>query len=217
MLKNLFEVSTAPNSLGNKFRQKRIQHFKNLIANLPRPINILDVGGNEMFWENASFANNDDYRITILNLTQNPTKYSNLVSVSGNALDLSQYGQNEFDVVFSNSVIEHVYTKENQIKMANEIMRVGRTFYVQTPYKHFFVEAHYILPFIQYAGKKTQYFILTKTPLSRMKKWDKTHAKNYTEEIRLLTKKEMKEFFPEAKFFNEKFLGMTKSITAYHF
>ena len=215
MLKSLFEVSTAPNSFGNKFRQKRIKHFKDKIRDYPKPLKILDVGGNEAFWENAGFGDNSDYEITILNFEKIPIKYANFVSVSGNALDLKEYEDHSFDIVFSNSVIEHVYNKENQIKMAEEIRRVGKNYYVQTPNKHFIIEAHYMLPFIQYLGKNTQYFILTKTPLSRMHRWDKTHARNYTNEIRLLTLKEMQELFPQASMFKEKFLGMTKSFTAF--
>lgn len=215
MLRKIFGVSTTPDSFGNKFRQNRIKHFKKIFENHSKPIKILDVGGNEEFWENANLGNNMDYLITILNLNIIPVKYSNFISVKGNALDLKEYNNNEFDIVFSNSVIEHVFTKENQVKMANEIIRVGEKLYVQTPYKHFFIEAHYMLPFIQYFSKKNQYNILTKTKLSRMKKWDENHAKEYTNEIRLLTIKEMRGLFPDAKIFKERILGMTKSITAY--
>ena len=43
-----------------------------------------------------------------------------------------------YDVVHSNSVIEHLYNFENQKKMASEIMRVGKKYIVQTPNKYFF-------------------------------------------------------------------------------
>ena len=76
--------------------------------------------------------------------------------------------------------------KENQVKMANEIMRVGKKYFVQTPNKYFFIEPHYLLPFFNFCPDKIKYFILTKTKLSRLRKWDHDFAKQYIEEIRLL-------------------------------
>jgi len=62
-----------------------------------------------------------------------------------------------------------------------------------------------------------KYFILTKTKLSRLKKWDQEFAKQYIEEIRLLSEKEMKILFPKSKIYYEKFFGMNKSFTAHNF
>ena len=100
--------------------------------------------------------------------------------------------------------------------MAGEVLRIGKNHIIQTPNKYFFIEPHYIIPFFQFYPKKIQFEILTKTRLSRLKKWDKKFAKQYLEEIRLLTLKEMKEIFPGSKIFKEKFLGISKSFTAHN-
>ena len=191
--KNIFGVSTEQESLGNKFRQKRMQFFKTSLKGLNRPLRILDVGGNEGFWVNAGFHTESDIQITILNLTKAKVQYPNFESVIGDATELSQYEDKVFDIAFSNSVIEHLYNKENQIKMANEIIRVGKYHFVQTPNKYFFMEPHYLLPFFQFLPKKLRYFILTKTKLSRNMKWNEKAAKQYLEEIRLISNKEYKE------------------------
>ena len=86
----------------------------------------------------------------------------------------------------------------------------------KTPNKYFFVEPHYIFPFFQYLPSKIQYKILTKTKLSRLRKWDKKFARQYLKEIRLLTLNELKEIFPGSKIYQEKFFGMSKSFTAYN-
>ena len=52
-----------------------------------------------------------------------------------------------YDIVHSNSVIEHLYNFENQKKMASEIIRVGQKYIVQTPNKYFFLEPHYLASF----------------------------------------------------------------------
>jgi len=121
-------------SLALKVRKQRFQIFKDLIDALPRPLRILDVGGTEVFWEIMGFAGCHDFEIVILNIIDYlKTSYDNLTYVKGDARDLSPFKDNEFDVVFSNSVIEHVGSYQDQEKMALEIQRVGKVFFVQTP------------------------------------------------------------------------------------
>jgi len=215
-LKNIFAVSTESKSLGNKFRQKRMRFFRKRMNRLRMPLKILDVGGNESFWVNAEMHNKKNVEIVILNQHKTETHYPNIKSAQGDARKLTQYNDGSFDVVFSNSVIEHLYTKKNQKKMADEIQRVGRYHFVQTPNKYFIIEPHYLLPWFQFLPKSLRYFILTRTPLSRLKKWDKAHAKQYLEEIRLISCQEMKELFPESKIYVERFMGLRKSFTAHN-
>lgn len=152
----------------------------------------------------------------MLNLSAEEVHIKGLSSIAGDATDLSQFTEKSFDLVFSNSVIEHLYTWENQVKMAKETIRVGKKYFVQTPNRHFFMEAHYSLPLVQYLPKNLTKYILTKTKLSRGNKWDPKDAQQYLDEIRLLSKKEMKMLFPTATIYKEKFMGMVKSYSAHN-
>jgi Methyltransferase domain len=49
-----------------------------------------------------------------------------------------------YDIAHSNSVIEHVGSWERQKQFASEIRRVGKSFWVQTPAREFFIEPHYL-------------------------------------------------------------------------
>jgi 2-polyprenyl-3-methyl-5-hydroxy-6-metoxy-1,4-benzoquinol methylase len=129
---------------------------------------------------------------------------------------MGEFADGSFDLVFSNSVIEHLYTFENQAKMADEVQRVGKSYFVQTPNRYFPVEAHYAIPLAQYLPKGLVFFLLTKTPLSRLKRWDPNAARQYLDEIRLLDEKEMQAVFRGAKIWKEKVLGLTKSLTAHN-
>ena len=215
--KSIFDISENKNSLGNKFRKKRFSFFLKKFDSLNKPITLLDIGGKINFWENRGLAGNNDYKITVLNIEKEKSNYSNINCLIGDATNLNQFKNKSFDIVHSNSVIEHLYNFENQKKMVSEIMRVGKKHIVQTPNKYFFLEPHYLLPFFDIIPKKLKYFILTKTKLSRLKKWDKKFASQYIEEIRLLSLKEMKELFPNSKIYFEKFLGMNKSFTMHNF
>ena len=131
-------------SLALKVRKQRFQIFKDLIDALPRPLRILDVGGTEVFWEIMGFAGCHDFEIVILNIIDYlKTSYDNLTYVKGDARDLSPFKDNEFDVVFSNSVIEHVGSYQDQEKMALEIQRVGKVFLS----RHLIITLHFNLIF----------------------------------------------------------------------
>lgn len=221
----IFASSAEKKSLGNWFRKRRFEFFNTIIQTILKekgkngnlPIKILDVGGTESYWVNMSYHLNPNIQIKLVNLLDIPTEHSNIVSVKGDATNLFNFKDNEFDIVFSNSVIEHLYTYEAQKKMSLEVQRVGENHFIQTPNKYFFIEPHYFLPFFQYLPKTVQYPILTNTLLSRGRKWDKEFAKQYVNEIRLLSFSEMKSLFPESKIYKEKFLGGTKSFTAHSF
>ena len=184
---------------------------------MQKPITILDIGGKINFWENRDLAGNLNYKITIVNIEKEKSNYQNINFEIGNATNLSQFANKSFDIVHSNSVIEHLYNFNNQSKMASEIIRVGQKHIVQTPNKYFFLEPHYLIPFFQFFPDKLKYLTLTKTKLSRLKKWNKKFAKQYIKEIRLLSLKEMKILFPDSKIYYEKFLGMNKSFTMHNF
>ena len=215
--KSIFEISEKKNSLGNQFREKRFSFFLKKFNKIQKPVTILDIGGKINFWENRGIAGNTNFEITLINIEKEKSQYSNIKTLIGDATDLSQFDDESFDITHSNSVIEHLYNFENQKKMASEIVRVGKKHIVQTPNKYFFIEPHYLLPFFQFIPDKLKYLILTKTKLSRLKKWNKKFAKQYVDEIRLLNLKEMKILFPKSKIYFEKFIGMNKSFTIHNF
>jgi ubiquinone/menaquinone biosynthesis C-methylase UbiE len=216
ILKKILQDSKQKESIGNKFRNKRFVYFERLISNLPRPIHILDVGGTEDFWINRGYNKKEDVKITLLNLKTIITNYNNITSIVGDATDLSLFKEDHFDIVFSNSVIEHLHNFKNQQKMAQEVQRVGIYHFIQTPNKYFLIEPHFLFPLFQFLPKSLKYLLLTKTKLSRGKKWNKKFAKEYIQEIRLLSLKEMKYLFPNSKNKTERFLGMSKSYTLHN-
>jgi Methyltransferase domain. len=122
-------------SLAAKLRKKRAAFFEHLIETLEKPIRILDVGGTENYWQLTGLSDIDGVKIVLMNMNVLPAKLPNFVSVVGDARKLC-YPDQSFDVVFSNSVIEHVGGFLDQAQMAEEIRRVGRGYFIQTPNKY---------------------------------------------------------------------------------
>jgi hypothetical protein len=206
--------SESPSSFANRLRAKRFQRFEALVARLPRPLRILDVGGETAFWENRGWAGRNDFQIFSLNLVPEEQRHENIKPVAGDATNLAQFSDGSFDVTFSNSVIEHLFTLENQRRMASEIQRVGKAFWVQTPNFWFPMEPHFHVPGWQWMPLSLR--------VSLIRRWrcgwrgpcaDVAKARELVQELRLLTRGELRAMFPGATLIPERLGGLVKSWT----
>jgi hypothetical protein len=109
---------------------------------------ILDVGGFAGFWAESGITSD----ITLLNIHPVPDEDlpSNVHTVLGDGTAL-RYEDKSFSIVFSNSVIEHLGNFENQQRFAKECIRVGHGL-IQTPFKSFLIEPHFLSPFIHFSS-----------------------------------------------------------------
>ncbi|HXV96936.1 MAG TPA: class I SAM-dependent methyltransferase, partial [Anaerolineae bacterium] len=147
-------------SYAAKLRRKRFSLFLELLADVPKPVKILDIGGTQRFWEVMGFINQPDVHITLLNLDRQEVNYDNFSTVIGDATNLVGIKDQEFDAVFSNSVIEHVGDYQQQKQMAQEVQRVGRRYFVQTPNYFFPIEPHFLFLGFQWLPLSTRTWLL---------------------------------------------------------
>ena len=215
MFKKILD-NTSPTSTANAFRRKRFRYFTELIQNDPLPVKILDVGGTENFWLQMGYYANKNYQITVFNIdVQHSHTQENLTFIYGDAADLSQFGDKEFDIVFSNSVIEHIPKDTERRKMASEIIRTGKKYFVQTPNYYFPFEPHFLFPFFQFFPKALKVFMLMHFDMGWFTKCGSAaEAESLLETNRLLKCNELKSYFPAAAIIREKFMWMTKSLIA---
>jgi hypothetical protein len=117
----LFGIANNENStsLASKLRLRRNQWFAELVEGIERPMSVLDVGGRDVVWQTIGFAGDPSVHITLANVEPTQTSYTNIRSVTADARDLNQFADGQFDVVYSNSVIEHVGDFEDMRRMAN--------------------------------------------------------------------------------------------------
>lgn len=182
---------------------------------LPRPVRILDVGGDVSVWRDLGLAGDPTVQITILNLTRLPSGFDNVVTTAGDARDMSRYADGSFDVVYSNSVIEHVGGPDDIRRMAGEIRRIGRRYFVQTPNRRFPVEPHFVFPGFQFLPRPVQVALVRRFDLGWMRRHpDPGEARAAVESIHLLTRRQLAACFPDASIRDERILGLSKSLIA---
>ena len=174
---------------------------------------ILDVGGTPFNWGLIAAR----CLITLLNLSV-PADVDalppNITCVVGSGTRLD-FEDGCFDVAFSNSVIEHLSSWERQQAFAREIRRVGRSLWVQTPARRFFVEPHLITPFVNYLPKRWQRRLLRNfTVWGWLARPSQEAVDRFLAETRLLDHEEMRRLFPDCEIRRERFLGFTKSYVA---
>lgn len=166
-----------------------------------------------------NFKYADSAQFTLLNLKKPkiPIGHENFTGVAGDATNLSEYGDKQFDLVFSNSVIEHVGNFEAQKRMVTEMRRIGKHFYLQTPNKFFFIEPHFMFPFFQFFPLKLKCMLIRGFKLGNMPKAsNKTEAREIAQSVRLMTIRELKQLFPNVEIHKEKFVCFTKSFYLYY-
>lgn len=174
---------------------------------------MLDVGGYPWTWTHAEGC----WPVTCLNIDTADTslgRRGRFECVRGDGRDLP-YPAGAFDVVYSNSVIEHVGSWEDQRRFAAEIRRVGRRVWVQTPNRRFPVEPHLVAPFVHFLPRRLQHVLARwATPWGWENRPTAEQAREFVDSIRLLTFREMQGLFPDCTILRERFLGMTKSFIA---
>jgi hypothetical protein len=213
----LFALADQRNgaSWAARLRKRRFAFFRELLARLPRPVSICDVGGTTEFWRGVSLPDEDDVSVTVVNLEQQPSAGGRIRTLVGDARALP-FAARSFDVVYSNSVIEHVGTFADQRRMAQEVRLVAPRYFVQTPSYFFPIEPHFLVPGFQFLPLDVRAALLMRRRLGWVAKAESMErAREEVRSVRLLRRSQVRALFPDARIYREKLFGLTKSYVAY--
>ena len=195
-------------SLAERLRLRRWELIGKHLPTLSE-MKVLDLGGTMGFWLRAPVR---PRHVTVVNLT--PSEEAPwLAVVTGDACyaDRLVAGQ-RFDLVFSNSLIEHVGGHKARSALSHVIRSLAPRYLVQTPYRYFPVEPHWLFPGMQFLPLPVRWMIASRWPLGHTRGWSDSEALNEVMSTELIGATEMRTYFPDGQLYWERFLGLRKSM-----
>lgn len=210
-----FSLNSVYGQVFKIWRRKRFASFIRLLSPR-RDQRLLDVGGDPTSWmiHPVQLGGIDTLNIYNADWQLNPEYRIRTLIGDGCALE---FPDKSYDIAFSNSVIEHVGSLERQQAFAKEIRRVGKAIWVQTPAFECPIEPHYLAPFVHWLPKGIRRKIVRwLTPHGLLQKPSASEVREMVETTRLLTRREMRELFPDCEIYTERLLGfIPKSYIAF--
>ena len=195
-----FSIYTLYRQIFKVWRRKRLDLFRRSLSPGPEDV-LLDVGGYPVFWTvHPPMAG----RIDTLNLhaaSFDPASFPNhrIRPLEGDGRALP-FEDGSYDIAFSNSVIEHVGSWEDQKSFAAELCRVGKRVWCQTPALECPIEPHFLAPFVHWMPRRWRPFVVQYfTPRGWASKGNKEGIQEIVDWTRLISKREMAELFPDCR------------------
>jgi hypothetical protein len=212
-----------PRSLSSWFRRKRNRLLRSFIlaerGNRCGSFRILDIGGSASYWQQVGtdFLEDHNIAITCVNSVLSNeigcTPYVTEQLGDGRCL---QFADMSFDMVHSNSVIEHVGRSPDMRRFADEVRRLAPAHYVQTPNFWFPIDPHfYRVPLFHWLPQPVRVALVQNVrvglgpPIPEFER-----ALKYVEFAVPLDRRHFAVLFPDSRICDERFLLFTKSLIA---
>lgn len=203
----------------NSFRRRRTEMFLKVVDRILErkgEAHVLDVGGTIGYWRTLEpLLGERRLTFTLVNLGAASQDEGRYRLRPGDACNMPEFGDDSFDIVHSNSVIEHVGHWQQMRAMAAEVRRLAPAYFLQTPNIGFPIEPHFSLPFIHWLPEPARAAILY-APKGKFMPRDAPYdaAIEMVQRVVLLSRGQMRELFPDAQIVAERAAGLAKSWIA---
>ncbi len=201
----------------NHFRRKRFELFADIVnySISKDRIRVLDVGGVQAYWSDKFGMLKKDVHVTLLNLSKHESDDARFTSIEGDACHMPMFEDDEFDIVHSNSVIEHVGRWSDMAAMAREVSRLAPAYFVQTPNYWFPMEPHARTLLLHWLPVPLRYRVVMARKCGF---WTKAEtvmdAMKTVESSQLIDARMLSALFPDSEIKHERYYGLTKSLMA---
>jgi hypothetical protein len=178
---------------------------------------VLDLGGSAPSWLAGPARPAELVLVNLPAFSANDARHVEGVpwmrSVPGDACQPGP-GWGRFDLVYSNSVIEHVGGLERRERFAETVHAHADRHWVQTPYRYFPIEPHYRLPFVQHLPTGVRAELVRRWPYAAMGPRHRAEPVADMLAIELLAFTDFRHYFPDSEIVVERLVGLPKSMIA---
>jgi hypothetical protein len=202
----------APESLGER---KRARRWSWLLQAFPEveSMSVIDLGGTAEAWLRAP-VRPASLHVVNLEVRSEPVP-SWIRSDQADACDLPPHiGNAKYDLVYSNSVIEHVGGHAQRMRFAEAVHKLASRHWVQTPYRYFPIEPHWLFPGFQFLPLNLRAHLSQRWPLVHTQSPTRDEGLRAAMGVELLSRSEMAFYFPDSVLRAERMLGAVKALIA---
>jgi len=199
-------------SLSARARRRRWAELRGRFPELAA-MRVLDLGGVPATWQRLPTG---PAQVVTLNLEELPDPAEPwIVPVQGDACRLPDRLRRErFDLVYSNSVLEHVGGHLRRQAFADTVHAASNRHWVQTPYRYFPIEPHWLFPGFQFLPVCGRVALSRRWPYGHIRSADRESAVADVLGVELLSRVQLRSYFPDSEIWAERFAGLTKSLVA---
>jgi len=194
-------------SLTHRCRQRRDEEFGRRFPDLT-DMRVLDLGGTAISWRVLPLRPSS---VTLVNLDQAEEPAESWMNVVH--ADACTGGFGKYDLVFSNSLMEHLSGHARRQQFAEVVQESAPSWWIQTPYRYFPIEPHWFFPCFQFLPFRARLMICQHwNTLHVPAVKDTAKAAEMVASVELISATEMRMYFPDSEIWFERIAGLPKSL-----
>ena len=201
------------------YRAKRLRRFVEMadaILKRQETCRVIDLGGNRDYWLDLEpvWAGRK-LSFVLVNLQPERLDDARFEAIQGDCRNMSAFADMSFDIVHSNSLLEHVGRWKDMVATAGEIRRLAPHYFVQTPNYWFPMETHFRSLFFHWLPEPMRIAKVMRRGLGAFPKAETVDdAARFIEDSNLLDARRFMHLFPDGRLERERVFGLTKSLIA---
>lgn len=202
----------GPDSWAERYRSRRWERLNDEFPDLAE-MTVIDLGGTVSSWRRAPVR---PHKVVVLSFEPEGADDVDWIdSYYADACHLPPDLTNlRADLVYSNAVLEHVGGAERRQRFADTVHLFAEHHWVQTPYRYFPIEPHWLFPGFQFLPVSTRVAISRRWKLVHTPNSDHQAAVDSVLSVELIGLTELKNLFPDSRVEHERAAGLIKSIIA---
>jgi hypothetical protein len=197
-------------SIAYRARQRRWKVFRQRFPEIAE-MEVLDLGGTMAYWKLAPVR---PKHVTIVNLNHDRA-FEEAPWAKTITADACSGGFGTFALVVSNSLLEHVGGHSRRKRFAEVVAEGARHHWIQTPYRYFPIEPHWVFPAFQWLPFRARVGIARRWRLGHIRpERNPAQAAEVVAAVELMSLTEMRLYFPDGELWLERMVGLPKSLVS---